>query len=84
MFTNESYIKAFDGDADAAKEDIKIADMHWRKGGQIGNLPLATLLGLAIKYPKGGVAEEEIEMPEPKKKGRPAGSKNKPKELANV
>ena len=83
MFTNESYIKAFGGDSDAAEEDLKLYNTHWRKGGRIGNLPLGTLLDIAVKH-SADKEPEPIGVPERKKAGRPAGSKNKKPEPANV
>ena len=90
MFTNESYIKAHGGDVDAAAKELAVYAAAWRKGNQIGNIPLATLLGLAVKYPVTAKVDPEPvgdieEVPVAKKKGRPAGTKNKHKpELANV
>ena len=83
MFTNESYVRAFGGDAEAAEDDLKLYNTHWRKGGQIGNMPLATLLEIAVKHSV-DKKPEPIGVPERKKSGRPAGSKNKKPELANV
>jgi len=80
MHDNKSIIRSFQGDDETAEKELQGIEAVWKAGGQIGNLPLGTLLGLAWKYHENAEAEEPV-----KKKGRPAGAKNKPKpELANV
>ena len=47
---NKGYIQSFGGDVLLATRELEKYEKAWQKGGQVGNLPLAILLGLAVKY----------------------------------
>jgi len=78
MHDDRSIIRSGGGDDDAAERELGQYQDAWRKMGQLGNLPLSTLLDFAVKYKKKEPAPDFGHTPKARK-GRPAGAKNKPK-----
>ena len=74
MYDNESYLKSYNCDLEAADRELQQKKDIWKNAGNVGNLPLATLLDIAWKYQK-----KEKPAYFGRGKGRPKGSKNKPK-----
>jgi len=77
MHDNKSIIKSFKGDVELADRELVQYEMAWKYGGHVGNLPLAVLLDLAVRHQKKDKPPTFSETL--KAKGRPKGSKNKPK-----
>ena len=70
MYDNESYLKSYNCDLEAADRELQQKKDLWKGAGNVGNLPIPTLLDIAWKHQK----KEKY-----KPKGRPKGAKNKPK-----
>lgn len=68
MYDNESYLRSFDADMECVDRELQQLKERWKNAGNVGNLPIPTLLDLAHRHPKRA-----------KPKGRPKGAKNKPK-----
>ena len=80
MYKNENYIASFNGDLEAADRDLQQLKDLWKMGGNVGNLPIATLLDLAWRHQKKEKPASFSETLKIKSKiGRPKGAKNKPK-----
>ena len=52
MHDDKSIIRSAGGDTDACEEELEKYHDAWKKMEQIGNLPLAILVTLAVKYKK--------------------------------
>jgi len=80
MHDNKSIIRSAGGDDEASDRELTQYQDAWKKMGQVGNLPLAILLDIAVR-------NQKKEKPAPfghtekakAKIGRPKGAKNLPK-----
>ena len=79
MYKDEDYLRSYDCDLEAADREWQQKRAIWKRGGNVGNLPLPTLLDIAWKYPKKEKPPSFGDAIKAKRGGRPKGSKNKPK-----
>lgn len=79
MYNNENYLKSFNGDLEAMDRELQQLKDIWKGGGNLGNLPIPTLLDLAYRHQKKEKPPTFGDSIKAKRGGRPKGSKNKPK-----